>query len=51
MKNDLHLILAEALGRIEDYFEYRYESKKDKDYVMKVLDDLTKKLQKHHTSE
>jgi hypothetical protein len=37
--NMLHQYI-EAMNKIEDYFEYRNESQKDKDYVMDVIDRL-----------
>jgi len=33
-----------AINDIDDYFEYRYKSKKDKKYVYKVLNKLSKEL-------
>ena len=41
------LMLAEyqrAINRIDDYFEYRHESEKDKQHVVEVLDNLTDQL-------
>ena len=37
-------LYQEAVNKIDDYFEYRYKSKEDKEFVMNVLDGITKKL-------
>jgi hypothetical protein len=34
----------EAVNKIDDWFEYANESKKDRDFIHKVLDKLTLKL-------
>jgi len=36
-----------ALNKIDDYFEYRFDSEKDKKYVMGVIDNLTEQLVKN----
>lgn len=42
-----HLMAYEkAINNIDDYFEYRNESAKDKKFVHKVLASLTMKLEK-----
>lgn len=35
-----------AINKIDDYFEYRCESEKDKQYVYKVLAELTEDITK-----
>ncbi len=37
-------LYQEAVNKIDDYFEYRYKSKEDKEFVMNILDGITKKL-------
>ena len=37
-------VYRRAINRIDDYFEYRNESDKDKAYVMSVIDELTNEL-------
>jgi len=37
-------LYKKAVNRIDDYFEYRNESKADREMVYKILDDLTKNL-------
>lgn len=43
-KPDILRLYVQALNRIEDYFEYMNESKKDREFVQKVLSELTEKL-------
>ena len=31
---------AQAINKVDDYFEYRYESETDKQYVRQVLNDV-----------
>ena len=35
-----------AINQIDDYFEYRNESAKDKRHVMSIIDGLTKSMKK-----
>ena len=37
---ELFPMYAEAINEIDDYFEYRHESEKDKAFVMGVIDRL-----------
>lgn len=39
-------LYQDTINRIDDYFEYRYESVVDKDHVQSVLNTLTTKLSK-----
>lgn len=41
----LSSILLKAINEIGDYFEYAYESEADKKYVMRKIEDMTKRLQ------
>lgn len=36
----------EAINKIDDYFEYRNESLRDREYVHKVLEQLTEDIAK-----
>lgn len=38
------IVYNRALNHIDDYFEYRYESNNDKQFVMEVLANVTKEL-------
>ena len=43
---DLKLsILLKCINEIGDYFEYAYDSGKDREYVMRKINDMTEKLQ------
>jgi hypothetical protein len=37
-------LYSKAINQIDDYFEYRNESKKDREVVYKILDDLSASL-------
>ena len=37
-----------AINKIDDYFEYGYDSKKDRARVMAIIDALRKELEKVH---
>ncbi len=39
-------IYSDALNEMDDYFEYRYKSKEDRDFVIDTLDNVTDKLHK-----
>jgi len=41
----LSAILLKCINEIGDYFEYAYTSEEDKEYVMRKIDDMTKRLQ------
>jgi len=43
---DILEIYREAINKIDDYFEYRNESERDKTFVMGVIDEITPKIQK-----
>lgn len=45
-ENSILKIYTEAINKIDDYFEYRSESVKDRDFVYRVLSDLTEELEK-----
>lgn len=34
-----------AINTIDDYFEYRYESTQDKEFVINVLDNMTRQIE------
>jgi len=42
-------IYREAINQIDDYFEYRNESKRDKEFVMGVLDGIADKIKTLNT--
>ena len=40
----LSAILLKCINEIGDYFEYSYTSEEDKEYVMRKIGDMTKRL-------
>jgi len=45
------IIYMKAINRIDDFFEYRNESKKDREVVHKILDALTVELKESNEKE
>ena len=43
-QREILIAYQKAINKIDDYFEYSMESKKDQEKVHKILDDLMKKL-------
>lgn len=41
---DINIAYREAINEVDDYFEYRNESKKDREFIHKVLIKLTNRL-------
>ena len=46
MDDEIKMILLKAINKIDDYFEYSNESKKDKEYVRDVLGKMDKEIRK-----
>ena len=40
----LSAVLLKCINEIGDYFEYSYTSEEDKKYVMRKIEDMTKRL-------
>ncbi len=44
-ESKLSSTLLKCINEIGDYFEYAYSSEEDKKYVMRKIEDMTKRLQ------
>lgn len=54
MNKDMIKSYVKSINKIDDFFEYKNESLKDREFVHKVLEELTQELYKlrdHKTNE